>query len=98
MAILDDTVILVDDTAPTLADIIDNQGGGPVNQNALLTYTVTFSEDMDVATFSATDLGDAGGDVAITIGAIVTLFAVMQLTGRLDWKEAFATRSRSAPT
>jgi len=28
--------------------------------------------------------------LAITIGAIVTLFVVMQLTGRLDWAELLA--------
>ena len=28
--------------------------------------------------------------LSITIGAIVTLFAVMQMTGRINWTEKFA--------
>jgi len=34
--------------------------------------------------------------LAVTVGAIVTLFAIMQLTGRLDWEEVLARPSRSA--
>jgi len=34
--------------------------------------------------------------LAITIGAIVTLFVVMQLTGRLDWAELLARDPRLA--
>jgi len=29
--------------------------------------------------------------LAITIGSILTLFAVMQMTGRINWREKFAT-------
>lgn len=73
-AIIDDTSITVDppDTeAPTLAssDIVDDRAGEPVNTNATLIYTVTFSEDMDEATLEAADLGNAGS-AAISIGAI----------------------------
>ena len=41
-----------DATPPTLAssDIVDDKGGGPVIVNTLVTYTVTFSEDMDDTT------------------------------------------------
>ncbi len=44
-----------DTTAPTLAAsaIVDNQGGGPVIENTTVSYTVTFSEDMDEATVDA---------------------------------------------
>ena len=30
--------------------------------------------------------------LAVTIGAIVTLFVVMQMTGRIRWSERFAAR------
>ena len=33
--------------------------------------------------------------LAVTIGGILTLFALMQLTGRIDWAEKFATLSLS---
>jgi hypothetical protein len=62
----------VDGTPPTLAatDIVDNQSGGPVQENnTLVTYTVTFSEDMDASTVSADDFGNAG-DATFTIGTV----------------------------
>jgi VIT1/CCC1 family predicted Fe2+/Mn2+ transporter len=31
--------------------------------------------------------------LTVTIGAIVTLFALMQLTGRVDWGEVFARKN-----
>ena len=34
--------------------------------------------------------------LAITIGAILTLFLVMQWTGRVKWAEVFAAKPRSA--
>jgi hypothetical protein len=40
--------------------------------------------------FSASFFWKGFTGLAITIGAILTLFAVMQLTGRLDWSETFA--------
>lgn len=43
--------------------------------------------------FSASFFWKGFTGLAITIGAILTLFAVMQLTGRLDWSETFARRS-----
>ncbi len=36
--------------------------------------------------------------LAVTIGAIVTLFVAMQLTGRVSWSEKFARRSVGAPS
>ena len=33
--------------------------------------------------------------LAITITAIITLFVVMQATGRIRWSERFATRTRA---
>jgi len=76
-AITDDNSITVnspDTTDPTLlpADIVDDQTGGPVNQNSLVIYTVTFSEDMDDSTFSSADFGNGAAvdPAAITIGSI----------------------------
>jgi inner membrane protein involved in colicin E2 resistance len=36
--------------------------------------------------------------LAVTIGAIVTLFVVMQMTGRIRWAEKFAGASAPLPT
>jgi hypothetical protein len=69
-AILDDTTIIVDNIAPTLAstDIVDDQGGSSVDPDTLVTYTVTFSEDMDESTVTAADFDNAGtAPVDITI-------------------------------
>ncbi len=51
-----------DTTPPTLAgsDIVDDRSGGPVLENSLVGYTVTFSEDMDAASVEAADFGNAG--------------------------------------
>ena len=47
--------------------------------------------------FSASFFWEGYTGLAITVGAISTLFAVMQRTGRLDWAEAFrASRTRTA--
>jgi hypothetical protein len=61
-----------DTTPPTLAasDIVDDHGGGPVVQNTLVTYTVTFSEDMNAGTVSADDFSNAG-TASVSFGAIV---------------------------
>ncbi|MFT5108333.1 MAG: hypothetical protein ACI9UA_003977, partial [Pseudoalteromonas tetraodonis] len=74
VAITDDTILTVtapDSTAPTLdgSDIVDNKGGGAVNANSVVTYAVTFSEDMDGATVDAADFGNAGSST-ISIGTI----------------------------
>jgi methionine-rich copper-binding protein CopC len=66
-----DLYFSLDTTAPTLAGsaIVDDQGGGPVFADDLVTYTVTFSEDMNAATVSAADFGNAGS-APITIGTV----------------------------
>lgn len=63
-----------DITPPTLAssDIVDDQGGGPVNENTQVTYTLTFSEDIDHTSVDATDFGNAGTS-PINIGAITEI-------------------------
>ena len=70
-AILDNTTLTVDGTVPTLAgtNIVDNKSGIPVTVNTLVTYTVTFSEDMDATTVSTADFGNAGTSV-VTIGTV----------------------------
>lgn len=58
-------------TPPTLAGsaIVDDKSGSPVTVNTLVTYTVTFSEDMDAATVTSADFGNAG-TAAVTVGAV----------------------------
>ena len=67
--ILGSNTITVDATAPTLTGIVDNESGGPVQVNTPVTYTVTFSEDMDASTVSAADFGNAG-TASIIIGSV----------------------------
>ena len=59
----------MDGTAPALTGITDDMSGGPVMVNTLIAYTVTFSEDMDAASVSAADFGNAG-TAAVTIGPV----------------------------
>jgi len=56
---------------PTIlpSDFVDDQGGGPIPADTLVTYTLTFSKDMDGSTVSAADFGNAGS-APITIGTI----------------------------
>ncbi len=76
-AILDDTIITVDPgdtTSPTLGggNFSDNQGGGPVVSNTVVTFTLNFSEDMDSSTVDAADFGNAG-TATFTIGTITEI-------------------------
>ncbi len=58
------------DTAPpTVASIDDGDADNVVEPGDVLSYTVTFSEDIDASTVSAADFGNAG-TAGITIGAI----------------------------
>jgi len=70
-AILDDTTIVVDGTVPTLSnsDIVDNRIGGPIGKGIVVTYTLTFSESMDMNTVIAGAFSNAGSS-SITVGAI----------------------------
>lgn len=51
-------------------------------------YLILFS-------YALFDEGYSG--LSITIGAIVTLFITMQVTGRIDWSERFATKRGAQP-
>ena len=93
-AILDDATITVtaDVTPPTLApsDIVDDQGGGAVLAGTLVTYTVSFSKDMDDSTVGADDFGNAGtaavlfGSVAETAPGVFSVEVTPTLAGSLQ--------------
>jgi autotransporter-associated beta strand protein len=55
--------------SPTLISITDNVSGGPVNVGSSITYTVTFSEDIDHTSVTAADF-DNNGTASISVGAI----------------------------
>ncbi|MDB4537519.1 hypothetical protein N9230_02780 [Akkermansiaceae bacterium] len=58
-------------TRPTLTstDFSDDRSGGPIEANTVITFVVTFSEDMDAATVEESDFGNAGS-ATISIGEI----------------------------
>lgn len=58
-----------DISPPTLVSIVDNQGGGSILVNTLVTYTVTFDEEINATTVSDVDFTNAG-TASITIGTI----------------------------
>ena len=60
---------ITDTTSPTVTSMVDDKSGGSVATNTLVTYTVTFSEDMYADSVSAADLGNAGTSV-VTIGTV----------------------------
>lgn len=62
-------VTTVDSTTPTLVGIVDDRGGNTIDGNTLVNYTITFSEDINAASVSAADFGNAGTS-AVTFGAI----------------------------
>ncbi|MGB6220741.1 hypothetical protein [Haloferula sp.] len=61
-----------DTTAPTIAssDIVDDKAGATVESNLTVTYTVTFSEDIDESTVDASDFDNANPSTPIIIGSI----------------------------
>jgi len=64
--------VIGDLTPPQLVSISNDKGGGPVLVNTLVTYTVTFSEDMNAATVDASDFGNAltTGNAPFTIDSV----------------------------
>jgi autotransporter-associated beta strand protein len=58
-----------DVTPPTLTGFANNVSGGPVTVGTTVTYTVTFSEDMDDSTVTAADF-ENGGTSTVTIGSV----------------------------
>jgi hypothetical protein len=67
----DDVTFTVEAGTPILlpVDIVDNRNGAPMAMNTQVTYTLTFSKDMNHSTVDAADFGNAGS-APITIGAI----------------------------
>lgn len=55
--------------------------------------TVAPTQLVYLVLFSASFFWEGFTGLSITVGAILTLFAVMQLTGRINWDEAFAKRA-----
>jgi hypothetical protein len=53
---------------------------------------VGLSQLVYLVLFSVTFFWKGYTGLAVTVGAILTLFVVMQLTGRTDWERAFAAR------
>jgi len=58
-----------DNGLPTVTSIVDNKSGGPIAVNTPITYTVSFSADMDDATVTSADFGNAG-TAAVTIDSV----------------------------
>ena len=56
-------------TPPLLTGIVDDQSGGTVMAGTVVTYTVSFNEDMDDSSVGAADFGNAG-TATFTIGAV----------------------------
>ncbi len=50
---------------PALVDIVDDKGGAAILVNTQVTYTITFSEDIDDTTVIAADFGNAGTAVGV---------------------------------
>jgi hypothetical protein len=71
--VLDDTAVNViegaDTTPPTVVSIVDNDADNLVALDQTVTYIISFSEDIDAATVSASDFDNAGSS-SISIGAI----------------------------
>lgn len=67
----DETTFTVEAGVPTIlpSDFVDDQNGGPIAENTLVTYTLTFSKDMNTSTVSEADFENAG-TAPITFGAI----------------------------
>ena len=68
----DDTTVIVsatDTTPPTVVSIVDADIDNLVAGGVPLTYTITFSEDIDAATLTGVDFANAGTS-SITIGTI----------------------------
>lgn len=91
----DDTTLTVNNSsAPVLlaSGIVDDKAGEPVSPTMVVTYTVTFSEDMDDTTVEAEDFGNAGtatftiGTVTETAPGVFTVPVTPTGTGTLQLK------------
>ncbi len=84
------TVTEPDVTAPTVSSIVDDRSGNPVNLNIPVIYTITFSEDINLATVSSADFDNAGtatvtfGTIAEPSPGVVTIVVTATSTGTLQ--------------
>jgi len=63
---LDMTVSSADITKPTLTDITDNVGGGPIYEDRVeILYTLTFDEAIDLSTIDLADFENLGTGVSL---------------------------------
>jgi|GEM_PF-6556467 len=64
--------LVIDTTAPTLNDIEDNDVDDAVYMNVAVSYTLTFSEDINISTIDASDFENAADStpVTFTVGTI----------------------------
>ncbi len=90
-------------TPPTLLTIQDDQDGGTVFTNTTVSYTVTFSEDMDAATVAAGDFGKVGtanitiNSVTETAPGVFTVLVTPTSAGTLQFRiNAGATLTSTA--
>jgi hypothetical protein len=67
--ILDDDILSVDTNGPTLLSVVDDRAGASIEEVNVVTYTLTFSEDIDASTLNAGDFGNASNSV-LRIGTI----------------------------
>ena len=67
--VFDDDVLAVDAIAPTITNITQNSTGSLFAESPV-TYTITFSEDIDGSSVTATDFSNAG-TASISVGSIV---------------------------
>ncbi|MFM8489415.1 MAG: Ig-like domain-containing protein, partial [Bacteroidota bacterium] len=58
-----------DNTPPTLISFVDDRSGAAINANLPIIYTVTFDEDIDAASVTASDFTNAG-TATIQVGTI----------------------------
>ena len=70
LAVFEAATVPAETIPPTLAPsiIVDDRSGAPMN-SGFVTYTVTFSEDMDSSTVTAADFSNAGTS-SIVIGSV----------------------------
>ena len=66
-------VMPAETTPPTLvsSDIVDDRAGVAVESNVIVTYRVTFSEDIDAGTVDAADFDNADSSTPVIIGSII---------------------------
>ena len=58
--------------------------------------TMALPQLLYLVLFSLTFCWEGFTGLAVTVGAVLTLLVIMQLTGRVDWAQAFATGRRPA--